>query len=128
MRKELLFFYFVFLFLFLGCSQKSDFYDMHTSEISLDWAGVYKGALRDKNLGLVDATLELDYNLNFILTRKQEGKASQTSGVFHWLEGGNKIKIEETVCFHVAEGYLEAIDCHGSRVAEDNAIRLHKIN
>jgi len=86
--------------------------DLHTSQNSLDWAGVYEGVLPCANCPGVRTRLTLQRDGSYQLVTQIQGSqnaAKSVSGVFSWQPSGNAITLDEhggRSQFSVGEGRL----------------------
>lgn len=99
--------------------------DMHTSQISLDWAGTYFGVLPCADCEGIETTLSIRYdytfNLNHIYLGKNDEPISQ-SGSFKWSEDGQVITLDIDNSDHIPTQYfvgeerLFQLDMDGGRI------------
>lgn len=88
--------------------------DSHTSEISLDWAGVYEGTLPCASCERIEAVVELNqdhtYTSTFTYIGEPEGEVEfKEEGAFTWDETGSNITLEsesEPTQYKVGENKL----------------------
>ena len=119
---------FVFL-LICSCSKNkqsetlpSDVPDMHTSEISLDWQGIYTGTIPCADCSGIEISLGLTDERTFSLSRIYLGKSEEiieTSGSFVWNDQGNKIILTidgEKQAYFVGEMYMMHLDKDGNKI------------
>ena len=111
--------------------------DSHTSEISLDWAGVYSGVLPCADCpGIVteislyrDSTYELK---TLYLGQGEEDAEFIEHGEFEWSEDGNHITLKNTEKsqYKIGENQIWALDSNGNVVMGDmeKLYILHKKN
>lgn len=85
-------------FFLLNCSSKVQkekmIPDKHTSQISLDWWGTYKGVLPCADCEGIETILRINKDSSFQLIKKYLGKKSDSTeiyGTFIWNEEGNTI-------------------------------------
>ncbi|ASB47857.1 copper resistance protein NlpE [Alkalitalea saponilacus] len=97
--------------------------DMHTSQIALDWDGVYFGVLPCASCEGTETTLEIHADHTFGLSRTYLGKDVEpflSHGTFEWDSSGSKIIIDEgndfTTIYFVGEGFLLQLDMDGQRI------------
>lgn len=96
--------------LFGACSSVSkEIVDTHTSEISLDWAGIYQGTLPSKSDVRVEVELATDLTFRKTTVHSGEKQEKIVTGSFTWNKEGNSViltvdKHEET--YFVREGSL----------------------
>ena len=100
--KQLSFFAFSSLMLLtISCQQKmksvtSSVPDMHTSEIALDWEGLYEGLLPCADCEGIKTTLQINKPGNYWLKTSYIGKESnqfEMSGKFKWINNGREIEL-----------------------------------
>ena len=101
-----------------------DAIDMHTSKISVNWKGTYKGTIPCANCEGIQTTLTLD-DATYVLEMTYLGKSDQvykTEGQFVWNEEGSCIALdnEETngfnTQFRVGENVLWQLDYEGKQI------------
>lgn len=98
--------------------------DMHTSQIALDWQGVYKGVLPCADCEGIATEVTLNDDSTYIITRLYLGKDEATfeeTGTFQWTEDGNGIVLKEKVkdsptLFKVGENHLLHLDQDGEKI------------
>ncbi len=96
--------------------------DMHTSQISLDWQGVYKGVLPCADCEGIDIEITLRDDNTYIIKRLYLGKENnyfEETGTFEWTEDGGSIVLTEKVkgsptLFKVGENYLLHLNQEGA--------------
>lgn len=127
------------LFVLAGCNKSSksetDVPDMHTSEISVDWAGNYNGTLPCADCEGIETVLTLKEDGTFELSQKYLGKeevATTETGTFDWAEDGGHILLKisgETRKFLVGENQIFWLDNDGNRITGDleDHYRLQKV-
>jgi uncharacterized lipoprotein NlpE involved in copper resistance len=104
--------------------------DMHTSQNSLDWAGVYEGVLPCADCPGIKTRLTLARDGRYELaTQYLERQAAPTSvrGQFTWLPGGTTIALDAQGSgqrFLVGEGRLVSLNRDGSPVGPSSANRV----
>jgi len=93
--------------------------DMHTSQISLDWNGIYEGTLPCADCPGIKTTIELKDNNTFVQDLEyldRDTKFNET-GKIEWRENGNNITLVsengERQQFKVREGSLVMLDAEG---------------
>ena len=111
--------------------------DSHTSEISLDWAGVYEGVMPTEDGEGAEVTLELKDDLTYVASYnflgKPKGENKLTNeGPFTWNDDGNSISLQaedKPTQYKVGENLLFRLDDDGEvvtgRMADVNV--LHKV-
>lgn len=93
--------------------------DGHTSENSLDWAGVYKGSLPCADCPGIITELTLNSDKTYILSSQAENKDKQPrlfKGTFTWNETGNIITLDaegDHLKFKIQEGCVTMLDKFG---------------
>jgi heat shock protein HslJ len=107
--------------------------DMHNSQNSLDWAGVYQGILASADSPGIKTRLTLVKDGSFKLDSqqlKQEAQANSIGGRFTWQPDGNTIVLDgANQQFSVGEGQLTLLNSDGSRQEADAADRsLQKLS
>lgn len=86
--------------------------DMHTSENSLDWAGVYEGTMPCASCEGIETVVELKDDNTFTATYTYMGEDEYTvsnEGMFTWDESGQVITLvaeEDTKQFKVGENHI----------------------
>ncbi len=102
--------------------------DMHTSRISLDWAGVYEGTLPCADCEGILTRLVLYDSENYALTSTYLGKEKnrfEESGSFEWVnnDGAVHLKSEDDqgYTFLVGENQLFMLDREGNRITGELA-------
>jgi len=100
---------------------------VHTSQIALDWAGIYTGVVPCADCEGIQTTLVLNANNSFELHTKYLGKSADVNvihGEFVWEKDGNTISLkgiagERPTKYLVGEGKLFQLDMEGNRMASD---------
>jgi copper homeostasis protein (lipoprotein) len=124
-----------FLFLLIcSCSKNkqaetlpSDAPDMHSSEISLDWQGIYTGTIPCADCSGIETSLSLNDDKTYILKRKYIDKSDEeieTSGSFLWNDQGNKIILTidgDKQAYFVGEMYVIHLDKDGNKISGEQA-------
>jgi heat shock protein HslJ len=105
--------------------------DMHTSQTSLDWSGVYTGTLPCADCEGIKTTLTLEQDGNFTQQWQYLGKSDdffEMRGTFEWNENGNTITLVNEAStteipkkFMVGENYLQQLDLEGNKIEGDLA-------
>lgn len=102
-------------------------FDMHTSQISLDWQGSYSGILPCASCPGIETELTLTSDHDYILTRKyidHDGTDTE-NGKFTW--EGNRIKLsnikagEASPYYKVEEGRIRQLDLKGKEITGELA-------
>ncbi|HZH69821.1 MAG TPA: copper resistance protein NlpE [Flavobacteriaceae bacterium] len=111
--------------------------DMHTSQIALDWQGVYKGVLPCADCEGIETEVTLNADGTYVITRLYLGKDEATfeeTGTFKWTEDGGSIVLKEKIkdsptLFKVGENFLLHLNQEGNSIEGELADRyvLHKI-
>lgn len=95
--------------------------DMHTAQISLDWAGIYVGVLPCASCSGIETELTLRGDSTYTLNEKyqdEDGAGYSVYGVFHWIDG-TRVKLDEAGdyrTYFVGENILRMLDKDGNRV------------
>lgn len=93
--------------------------DMHTSEISLDWAGVYEGTMPCASCEGIETVVELKDDNTFTATYTYMGEDEYTvsnEGMFTWDESGQVVTLvaeEDTKQFKVGENHITLLSEDG---------------
>lgn len=95
--------------------------DSHTSEMSLDWAGVYKGTLPCADCEGIEAVIELKedhtFNAEFTYLGNEDKAHSYTNeGTFTWDTNGQIVTLKsdkETSQYKVGENQLIMLNADG---------------
>lgn len=98
--------------------------DSHTSEISLDWAGVYEGVMPTEDGEGAEVTLELKDDLTYVahynfLSKPKGEKTLTNEGPFTWNDDGNSISLQaedKPTQYKVGENLLFRLDEDGEVV------------
>jgi copper homeostasis protein (lipoprotein) len=136
--KKRSFLFFCSTLIILSCNKKSDtnpeisvedstsvVIDHHTSQLSLDYIGTYKGIIPCADCEGIETTLKLLDESNYELETIYKGKSKTpfvNKGSYSWHESGNKIKLdgikdsEGASQFQVIENGLIQLDIDGSRI------------
>lgn len=74
--------------------------DSHTSEIALDWAGVYEGTMPCADCEGIETVIELKDDLTYVakytyLGKKEDENLFTNKGVFTWNDDGNSISLQD---------------------------------
>ena len=100
----------------------------HTSENSLNWAGVYEGTTPGANSDIhIQMTLGDDktYSITYQYLDKSDEKFTG-NGTFRWNEGGNTIILDSADLpsrYRVGEGSLTQLDMSGEVITGEHAER-----
>lgn len=107
----------------VGCSNVRYPVDHHTSQLALDWAGLYQGTLPCADCEAILWQLELKQNHVFELTRTYLGKSIapfKDQGQFFWAQDGQRVFLtsleQEEIGFFVGENRLWLLDPQGQRI------------
>lgn len=92
--------------------------DSHTSETSLDWAGVYEGTMPCADCEGIQVLIELKEDNTFVASYTYLGKPEEfevdESGSFSWDESGSKVTLNpsqgEVSMYKVGENHLTLLD------------------
>ena len=95
--------------------------DSHTSEISLDWAGVYEGTMPCADCEGIETVVELRDDHTYTATFNYLGEGDKAhsytdKGTFAWDESGQIITLQagdETSQYKVGENYITLLDADG---------------
>jgi putative lipoprotein len=97
--------------------------DRHTSENSLDWAGVYQGVVPCADCAGIETTLKLTTGRTYELSMTYLGKSAtpiSSAGPFEWRQDGRAIMLKTgdgTPRFYrVEENRLRQLDMHGEPI------------
>lgn len=99
--------------------------DMHTSQISLDWAGTYHGILPCADCSGIDKFIHLKADGTFEINRTYLGKSDSTyhtEGSFEWGPDGGTITLDIESAgvmpyhYRVGENLLIQLDLEGNRI------------
>lgn len=93
--------------------ESNEMIDSHTSEISLDWAGVYEGTLPCADCEGIETVIELKDDHTYVAYYKYLGNPGNNKftekGAFTWDETGSNVTLKsenETTLFKVGENQL----------------------
>lgn len=98
--------------------------DMHTSEISLDWQGVYKGILPCADCEGIATEITLRDNNTYRIKRLHLGKEEtffEETGDLKWTEDGSTVVLTNSndgnaTLFKVGENHLRQLDVEGRAI------------
>lgn len=98
--------------------------DMHTSQISLDWQGVYKGILPCADCEGIATEVKLNDDQTYVIKRLYLGNDDsyfEETGTFQWTkDGGSIVLVENTqdspTLFKVGENHLLHLDQDGEKI------------
>lgn len=98
--------------------------DMHTSEISLDWQGVYKGILPCADCEGIATEITLRDNNTYRIKRLYLGKEEtffEETGDLKWTEDGSTVVLTNSndgnaTLFKVGENHLRQLDVEGRAI------------
>lgn len=101
----------------------------HTSQVSLDWAGMYKGVVPCADCEGIETTVVLNADQTYLLRTAYLGKpdalASEKTGAFTWNTAGNTVVLsglENTPNqYFVGENQLIQLDLGGNKITGDLA-------
>jgi uncharacterized lipoprotein NlpE involved in copper resistance len=100
--------------------------DLHTSQNSLDWAGVYEGVLPCADCPGIKTRLTLNKDGTFELRTEYLDRPVMPQvvrGQFTWQASGNAISLDENVGrqqYAVGEGRLSVLDRDGKPISSPN--------
>lgn len=101
---------------------------MHTSEMSLDWAGTYSGTLPCASCPGIKTSLTLtdqgSYTLRMTYLNSGDSSKVESSGTFSWSYAGDKITLDNEDVpnqYFVGENYLAKLDMNGQRITGELA-------
>jgi|SRR5690606_37622702 len=105
--------------------------DMHTSQIALDWQGVYKGVLPCADCEGIEIEVKLSEDNSYVVKRLYLGKDDnifEENGILEWTEDGGSIVLTEKVkgsptLFKVGENYLLHLNQKGEIIEGEMAER-----
>lgn len=107
--------------------------DGHNAENSLDWPGIYQGALPCADCSKNLVTLQLNDDKTYILTTDSQGGKEPLKtvekGSFTWEGDGSIVKLDEHAAqarFFVAEGYVQMLAAGQSGFKENSRYNLQK--
>ncbi len=103
--------------------------DMHNSQNSLDWNGVYRGLLPCADCVGILTELELHSDLSYQLSYQYQGASSEVhteKGRFKWDDSGSKISLigdDQSTHrnYQVGENQLFSLDGDGNRISGELA-------
>lgn len=95
--------------------------DMHTSEISLNWAGVYEGTMPCADCEGIETTVELRDNNTFTATFNYLGEGDKADtytneGTFTWDDSGQIVTLvaeDDISQYKVGENHITMLDANG---------------
>lgn len=97
--------------------------DVHNAQISLDWAGVYKGITPCADCEGIETEVTLNKDMTFIVKTKYKGKSEKVfeeKGTFKWDATGSKVSLEglkdRPNQFFVGENTLTQLDLEGKQI------------
>ncbi|WP_194777833.1 copper resistance protein NlpE [Pararhodonellum marinum] len=109
--------------------------DGHTSQLALDYLGVYTGVLPCADCEGIETTITLkeneEYSRKMVYLGKTGGNTHESSGKFSWNEAGNTISLtgeDAPNQYFVGENVLFHLDQDGNRITGNLAdnYRLNK--
>lgn len=109
-----------------ACSSQKNADNAHTSQNSLDWAGIYKGAFAStqcKNGEVI--TIQINSDLTYSTESTCIGEKTdirKSNGTFKWNRLGNEITLTDTdtknkTIFFVGEDFIRKVSENGKKVA-----------
>lgn len=111
--------------------------DMHTSQIALDFWGIYKGVVPCADCEGIETIIELKADETFEVQTVYLGKSDEVftySGHYHWNDDGRSIHLHGIENgpsnYFVGENHLIQLDMEGNRITGDLAEKylLQKID
>lgn len=102
--------------------------DTHTTQNSVDWAGIYKGTIPAASSSGIEVTLELMsdniYKKKEVYLDEKDGTFNE-EGTFTWSSDGSKITLKsqkgDTQLYKVTEGSVILLDADGNEVTGELA-------
>jgi len=105
---------------FSSCGTTAQVADSHTSQNSLDWAGLYQGTLPCADCEGIQSTLWLQSNGEYKLQNEYLGAKTPTtvvdSGHFTWQKNGRNILLSHGGKYMVGENQLFQLDGDGKKI------------
>lgn len=101
--------------------------DMHNSNNSLDWNGVYSGIIPCADCSGIQMSLDLSQDGTYTLKRQYLGKEEnnfESTGKFEWVDNGNAITFgegEDKMMFAVGENMVTVLDREGKKITGELA-------
>ncbi len=104
--------------------------DGHTSQNSLDWAGIYRGVIPCADCEGIQTELRLNQDMTYTVSTRYLGKDSSifsVNGSFAWDQAGNKITLANldrdlvSNSYLVGENRLFKLDMQGNKIEGDLA-------
>lgn len=129
-----LFFIIISLLSFCGKEKKeepkftgTEVFGNHNSRESVDWEGVYLGALPCQDCLSIETHLELTADNNYVLKENylypdDEIQVKEAKGTFAWDDSGSRITLGEgknKKVFMVGEALLYVVDHDGNLITEE---------
>jgi len=110
----------------------SSFVKEHTSQNSLDWAGVYEGTIPCADCEGIKTTIKLKDNDTFTYNAEYVGKNAsvQDSGKFMWHDNGSIVHLtgqDLNTQYKVGENVLIQLDTEGKKI-EGSIAEKYKLN
>lgn len=98
--------------------------DMHTSELALDWQGVYSGLLPCADCSGIKTEITLNEDGSYLILRKyldKEDKTFEEKGQLQWTEDGGTVVLTnkengQATLFKVGENHLKQLDLDGNPI------------
>ena len=95
--------------------------DSHTSEISLDWAGVYEGTMPCASCEGIETVIELKDDHTYVATynyisKPEDENTFTNEGTFTWNDDGNSISLlaeDELTQYRVGENQIMLLNADG---------------
>lgn len=113
---------------------EEEFIDSHTSQMALDYWGIYKGVLPCADCEGIETVIELDSDFTYVKKTIYLGKGDnlvkETSGTYSWNDSGNIITLageDAPNQYFVGENVLFHLDMNGDRIT-GNLAEKYKLN
>ncbi|MGM0375936.1 MAG: copper resistance protein NlpE, partial [Bacteroidota bacterium] len=97
--------------------------DMHTSRLSIDWAGTYQGTTPCADCPGIETTVTLHHDETYLWLSHYQNKGNNLfveKGKFEWNEDGNKLTLtsrdNKERLIQVGENQLFLLDQNGERI------------
>lgn len=132
MDKITTFTFIIFLILlFTQCTsaESETLPDHHTSEISLDWDGMYSGVMPCNDCEGIETTIRLFKNKTYVIQQVYLGKSDEVftkAGDFKWNDAGSTIILSNITdapnSYFVGENHIVQLNIEGKRITGDLAL------
>lgn len=104
-----------------GAPIEQSMMDAHTSQISLDWAGIYEGTMPCADCEGIEIVIELNEDLTYVVQYTYMGKPENENtfnneGPFTWNDDGNSISLQaesEPTQYKVGENHITLLNADG---------------